>query len=119
MNLYLALKNYGKDAQLTSVWDKEHVEAERKGDSKTNFISWILEIEGVSEDTTDTSDSQHTSDEDTTDTSDGQHTSDEDTTDTSDSQHTSDSDKSSEVDSNSQLNKICYLVYLCTLILLL
>ena len=105
MNLYLALKNYGKDAQLTSVWDKEHVEAERKGDSKTNFISWILEIEGVSEDTTDTSDSQHTSDEDTTD--------------TSDSQHTSDSDKSSEVDSNSQLNKICYLVYLCTLILLL
>ena len=105
MNLYLALKNYGKDAQLTSVWDKEHVEAERKGDSKTNFISWILEIEGVSEDTTDTSDSQHTSDEDTTDTSDGQ--------------HTSDSDKSSEVDSNSQLNKICYLVYLCTLILLL
>ena len=51
MNLYLALKNYGKNAQLTSVWDKEHTEAERKGESTTNFISWILEIEGVNDDT--------------------------------------------------------------------
>ena len=46
MNLYLALKNYGKNVEFTTVWEKEHVEAERKGDYTDNFISWIQEIEG-------------------------------------------------------------------------
>ena len=46
MNLYLALKNYGKNVEFTTVWEKEHVEAERKGDFSDNFISWIQEIEG-------------------------------------------------------------------------
>ena len=45
MNLYLALKNYGKNVEFTTVWEKEHVEAERKGDSTDNFISWVEEIE--------------------------------------------------------------------------
>ena len=46
MNLYLALKNYGKNVKFTTVWEKQHVEAERTGDSTDNFISWIQEIEG-------------------------------------------------------------------------
>ena len=45
MNLYLALKNLGKNVEFTSVWEKQHVEAERKGNSKSNFIAWINEIE--------------------------------------------------------------------------
>ena len=50
MNLYLALKNFGKNVDFTTVWEKEHVEAERKGSSKTNFIAWIAEIENAKED---------------------------------------------------------------------
>ena len=48
MNLYLALLNYGKNVEFTTVWEKQHVEAERTGDATTNFISWIAEIEGNS-----------------------------------------------------------------------
>ena len=55
MNLYLALLNYGKDVEFTTVWEKEHVEAERTGTSTANFISWVTEIEkgGDTDDTTD------------------------------------------------------------------
>ena len=55
MNLYLALINYGKDVEFTTVWEKEHVEAERTGTSTANFISWVTEIEkgGDTDDTTD------------------------------------------------------------------
>ena len=45
MNLYLALLNYGKDAQFTTVWEQKHVEAERTGTSDDNFISWVFNIE--------------------------------------------------------------------------
>ena len=45
MNLYLALLNYGKKVNFTTVWEKYHVTAERTGDSDTNFIKWIYEIE--------------------------------------------------------------------------
>ena len=48
MNLYLALLNYGKNVKFTTVWEQKHVEAERTGDSTTNFISWLTEIEGNS-----------------------------------------------------------------------
>ena len=47
INLYLALLNYGKNVKFTTVWEQKHVKAERTGDSTTNFISWIDEIEGV------------------------------------------------------------------------
>ena len=45
MNLYLALINYGKNVSFTTVWEQQHIKAERKGDSDTNFINWISEIE--------------------------------------------------------------------------
>ena len=45
INLYLALMNYGKNVQFTSVWEQQHVKAERTGDSDANFIQWINEIE--------------------------------------------------------------------------
>ncbi len=45
MNLYLALLNYGKKVNFTTIWEKYHVTAERTGDSTTNFIKWIYEIE--------------------------------------------------------------------------
>ena len=45
MNLYLALINYGKNVLFTTVWEQQHIKAERKGDSDTNFINWISEIE--------------------------------------------------------------------------
>ena len=48
MNLYLALLNYGKNVEFTTVWNQGHTEAERSGDAEDNFISWIAEIEGVS-----------------------------------------------------------------------
>ena len=51
MNLYLALLNYGKNAEFTMVWNKGHVEAERTGSAEDNFISWIGKIEGVSDGT--------------------------------------------------------------------
>ena len=60
MNLFLALSNYGKNVQFTTVWDKGHTEAERSGDADDNFISWIAQIEGVSNDgdTTDDDDDE-------------------------------------------------------------
>ena len=45
LNLYLALLNYGKNVKFTTVWEQKHVEAERTGNSTSNFISWIEEIE--------------------------------------------------------------------------
>ena len=50
MNLYLALMNLGKKVNFTNVWEKQHTKAERKGDSDTNFINWIAEIENVNDD---------------------------------------------------------------------
>ena len=47
INLYLALLNYGKNVKFTTVWEQQHVKAERIGDSDTNFINWISEIENV------------------------------------------------------------------------
>ena len=47
MNLYLALLNYGKNAQFTTVWEQKHVKAERTGTSDDNFISWINNIENT------------------------------------------------------------------------
>jgi len=47
INLYLALLNYGKNVSFTTVWEQQHVKAERTGDSDTNFINWIAEIENV------------------------------------------------------------------------
>ena len=41
VNLALALENYGADVDFETVWGKEHVEAERTGDSTTNFIEWV------------------------------------------------------------------------------
>ena len=42
-NLALALKNNSsvKDVDFASVWGLGHTEAERTGDSTTNFISWV------------------------------------------------------------------------------
>jgi len=45
MNLYLALLNYGKNVNFTTVWEQGHTEAERTGDAISNFISWIAQIE--------------------------------------------------------------------------
>ena len=66
MNLFLALTNYGKSVAFTTVWNQGHTEAERSGDADDNFISWIAEIEGVSDSTTETTSttSDTTSDED-------------------------------------------------------
>ena len=47
INLYLALLNYGKNVSFTTVWEQQHIKAERIGDSDTNFINWITEIEKV------------------------------------------------------------------------
>ena len=51
MNLYLALLNYGKNVDFTTVWDQKHVKAERTGsdNAESNFISWLNRIEGVSD----------------------------------------------------------------------
>ena len=50
MNLYLALLNYGKNAEFTTVWNQGHTEVERTGSADCNFISWIAKIEGVEDD---------------------------------------------------------------------
>ena len=55
MNLYLALLNYGKKAEFTTVWNQGHTEAERTGSAEDNFISWIAEIEGTKEENSTTS----------------------------------------------------------------
>ena len=43
MNLALALKNYGKNVEFTTVWEQGYTVAERIGsnNSSTNFISWV------------------------------------------------------------------------------
>ena len=43
VNLALALENYGADVDFETVWGQGHVEAERTGDSTTNFIAWVVE----------------------------------------------------------------------------
>lgn len=43
VNLALALKNYGVDVDFETVWGQGHVEAERTGDSSSNFIEWVNE----------------------------------------------------------------------------
>lgn len=43
VNLALALENYGVDVDFETVWGQGHVEAERTGDSTSNFISWVIE----------------------------------------------------------------------------
>ena len=70
MNLFLALTNYGKKVAFTTVWNQGHTEAERTGDAEDNFISWIAEIEGVSDNSTDSSSSTSTSSTTTSTTSD-------------------------------------------------
>lgn len=41
VNLALALENYGVDVDFETVWGQAHVEAERTGDSVSNFIEWV------------------------------------------------------------------------------
>lgn len=43
VNLALALENYGADVDFETVWGQAHVEAERIGDSTSNFIAWVVE----------------------------------------------------------------------------
>lgn len=43
VNLALALEAYGVDVDFETVWGQGHVEAERIGDSTTNFIEWVNE----------------------------------------------------------------------------
>ncbi len=43
VNLALALENYGSDVDFETVWGQAHVEAERTGDSTSNFIAWVIE----------------------------------------------------------------------------
>ena len=61
MNLALALKNFGKNVEFTTVWEQGHNTAERGGSSysTTNFISWVAECMGV--ETTNTTDSSSSS----------------------------------------------------------
>ena len=42
-NLALALKGYGSEVDYSFVWGQGHTMAERKGDSTSNFITWINE----------------------------------------------------------------------------
>jgi len=59
MNLYLALLNYGKNVDFTTVWEQKHIKAERNGGenvAERNFISWINKIEGVSDEDYDDND---------------------------------------------------------------
>ncbi|MEU6352460.1 esterase [Streptomyces sp. NPDC047072] len=45
INLLLALQNYGiRDVDFATVWAQGHTQAERTGDSTTNFISWVESI---------------------------------------------------------------------------
>lgn len=43
VNLALVLENYGVDVDFETVWGQGHVEAERTGDSTSNFIAWVNE----------------------------------------------------------------------------
>ena len=55
MNLALALKNFGKNVEFTTVWGQGHVLAERGGSDKStaNFISWVNKCMGKSDDNDD------------------------------------------------------------------
>ena len=44
INLALALNSYGADVDFETVWDQGHEQAERTGDSTTNFIEWVNSI---------------------------------------------------------------------------
>ena len=66
MNLYLALLNYGKNVEFTTVWNQGHTEAERSGDAEDNFISWIANIEGASDSSSSSTTSSTTSTTSTT-----------------------------------------------------
>ena len=72
MNLALALKNFGKNVEFTTVWDQAHTTAERGGSSysTTNFISWVAECMGV-ENTSDSSSSSSDSSSSSSDSSSG------------------------------------------------
>ena len=67
MNLFLALTNYGKNVEFTTVWEQGHTEAERSGDAEDNFISWIAKIEGVSDSNSDSTGNSSTDSTKTTD----------------------------------------------------
>ena len=75
MNLALALKNFGKNVEFTTVWEEGHNTAERGGSSysKTNFISWVAECMGVENTTTDSSSSSSDSSSSSSDSSSGIH----------------------------------------------
>ncbi|MGM9637093.1 MAG: tannase [Eubacteriales bacterium] len=47
VNLALALENYGVKVDFETVWGQSHVEAERTGDSVTNFIAWVTDCCGI------------------------------------------------------------------------
>ena len=72
MNLALALKNFGKNVEFTTVWEQGHNTAERGGSSysTTNFISWVAECMGV-ENTSDSSSSSSDSSSSSSDSSSG------------------------------------------------
>ena len=57
MNLALALENYGKNVEFTTVWEQGHNTAERGGSdySTTNFISWVAECMDVQDSSSDSS----------------------------------------------------------------
>ncbi|WP_427922752.1 subtype A tannase [Streptomyces sp. cg40] len=45
INLALALQNYGIDSvDFATVWGQGHTDAERTGNSTTNFIAWVKEV---------------------------------------------------------------------------
>jgi hypothetical protein len=45
INVALALQNYGiRDVDFATVWAQAHTQAERTGNSTTNFISWVESV---------------------------------------------------------------------------
>ncbi|MFD4501335.1 esterase [Streptomyces sp. NPDC058457] len=45
INIQLALRNYGiRDVDFATVWAQGHTQAERTGNSTTNFISWVESV---------------------------------------------------------------------------
>ncbi|MFF3373996.1 esterase [Streptomyces sp. NPDC002680] len=45
INIALALQNYGiRDIDFATVWAQGHTQAERTGDSTTNFITWVESV---------------------------------------------------------------------------
>ena len=41
VNLALALEAYGSNVDFETVWGMGHTQAERTGDSESNFIDWV------------------------------------------------------------------------------